>query len=409
MFQNLKVVLRSLQKIVLLFYLLVFGFSQANAQGPPPSERLEVLSSDWLVYDSRAALYVPFVADYHTQSKAIYLKINNKRLNPGYLCFKPKQKASLYIKQHFIRYCNAREWQNIRLDSLYALEKDKSIELTLFFGDEPSGRIKAPTTYILAKPFRESEAPVTTTPNTLVLNEQTEEEESIYKKVLNRASEVDHYIMAFALVSLLIISSGLNKLHPVFSTLAMRQIVSALNAPKSVTKRLDAALVFAYTIFYALLTALFLLTLQRYGAFFQKFPLSNTALSKLFMNSALIIAACCVGVLLKYLFIRFFAYLFFNRSQLGDLHFWEYIHISLLFMNVATVCLFLYLTLVRFLPANTTNFILYVVGTLFVVRLIILGYRLIPDLKGHKLYLFSYLCSTEILPTLAVVGFLVIV
>ncbi|TAF32294.1 MAG: DUF4271 domain-containing protein [Cytophagales bacterium] len=399
-------------KISVLFALCVglgslSGMAQNQRKTPPEAERIKELTHEWLVYDKANELYVPFVPDFHLREKAIYLHLIEPSFftESQYLCFRTSQKGSLYINQRFTQICQANEWHNIRLDSLVKLEPSRRIYVTLFFGDQKTNTISPPSTFVLQEPFKVNSENSEEQARTLIL--QQNEEDSIFKKVENRASEADHFIILFAFLSVFIISTGLNSLHLVFSHQAIRQIINALNAPKSVTKRLDVPLVFSYSAFYALLTCLLLMILVRYGYFFggsQDFSLSGWA-----WRCVWVILLCLAAVLIKYLTLRFFSYLFFSKAKLADWHFWEYIHISLIFMNALMVILFLYLTVVRFLPANATEVLLYLLGILFVLRIVILGFRLIPDLNGHGIYLFSYLCSTELLPSLGLLALVVFI
>lgn len=109
--------------------------------------------------------------------------------------------------------------------------------------------------------------------------------------------------------------------------------------------------------------------------------------------------------LLKYLFLRFFGWLFaLQASQIK--HFQEFQGLNHLFalslFFVVSVALYLQFKF----PPFTLELVALLAGIYLIYRLLNIFFKIRSLGIGSNLYIFSYLCSTELIPTFVVLKFL---
>jgi hypothetical protein len=106
--------------------------------------------------------------------------------------------------------------------------------------------------------------------------------------------------------------------------------------------------------------------------------------------------------ILKYLMISLFTMLF-GLNMFANRHFFEFLRISIIFYGIVMI-LFLILWLGFQIPVgNIVESILIIIIFALILRTFLLFMKFINTTSFKNLYLFSYLCATEIIPLL--IGF----
>lgn len=110
--------------------------------------------------------------------------------------------------------------------------------------------------------------------------------------------------------------------------------------------------------------------------------------------------------LLKYLFLQFFGWLFALQASQTK-HFQEFQGLNhlfaLLLFFVVSVALYLQFKF----PTFTLELVAWLAGIYLIYRLLNIFFKIRSLGIGSNLYIFSYLCSTELIPTFVVLKFLV--
>ena len=99
---------------------------------------------------------------------------------------------------------------------------------------------------------------------------------------------------------------------------------------------------------------------------------------------------------LKYFLLRMIAS-WFQLSSFADLHFIDYIRLSMAFTSF-TLAICLYGDLSGGLSQMTYTVLVIMLSVFLLIRTIILFFKLLTFSSFRKLHLFSYLCTTEIIP-----------
>ena len=96
-----------------------------------------------------------------------------------------------------------------------------------------------------------------------------------------------------------------------------------------------------------------------------------------------------------------------NLRELDQIHFFEFVRISIFIYSAGSVFMVI-LLLAYYLPApGHFVWVIYLVAFLSVVRIVLLYLKFLRLSTFRNLYLFSYLCTTEILPL--IIGFKIFV
>ena len=111
-------------------------------------------------------------------------------------------------------------------------------------------------------------------------------------------------------------------------------------------------------------------------------------------------------VYLKYLFIRVLGFLFAMKAEVNR-HFTDYINASSLFYLLVSVAV----ALSTYATFKTSLWLLQVLSAIILIflfyRTLLLYIKLLQVSPYSKLYIFSYICSTELIPLLIGLKFLV--
>lgn len=110
----------------------------------------------------------------------------------------------------------------------------------------------------------------------------------------------------------------------------------------------------------------------------------------------LLTAAMSVMLFFKYILIRMVAS-WFQLTSFADLHLIDYIRLSMAFITVILIVL-LYGNLSGGMSSVVYSLLVVVLSIFLLVRTIILFFKLLTFSTFRKLHLFSYLCTTEIIP-----------
>jgi hypothetical protein len=110
-------------------------------------------------------------------------------------------------------------------------------------------------------------------------------------------------------------------------------------------------------------------------------------------------------VIVKYLSISLMGILYHDRHIL-NLHFQEYMTSSYIFSVLAQLAILLTNTRAQFLTPDIGD-LSYVMIACMALPSLFLTYRLNKSVSYRKIYLFSYLCTTEYLPLLLFIKFFI--
>ncbi len=418
----MKRIYNSILPSLSLFVLFLTGFlsiqnsvlalpALSNLPVVESSSIYQTLSEKWVVYDEDLESYVPYLPTVHSQYRALHLIFDfNKNLEDyknHYLGIALPKDAKLFWNTRFSSIVTEREYIEIPFDSLIELYSNKSnyknfngfLMLTVY-QEKPQNQILEPySAYILTQKnsFVKAKAIKKVAPNPTTLQKP--------KSPLPDWIMMVNWLMVGIVVGFSVI------VYPIIGTKAFGESWVYFFRPAKAFKRTELLPQIGYVIYFSLVmgfVGLFYNYVELYGTTTTNYFLIKNNLFS-FILSWLYAAFLCLGMaVLRLFWIQLMGKLFFKNSQISEQHIQALILGNTFVMSVifAATILFSFWIDTFFIPSleTTTNsfldyFVLLVVISVLIHSLLI-SYYLFTRTNASKLYLFSYLCATEIIPLL---------
>ena len=106
---------------LLIFYLLFFSISSGNtsqAQGSQHYYIVKDLKPEWLIYDDKSALLVPYIHSVNMDSRVIHFYIDIDLYKDSYIQIEYTPRTGLFINNHLVDYSDHEDIRNYSIDSL---------------------------------------------------------------------------------------------------------------------------------------------------------------------------------------------------------------------------------------------------------------------------------------------------
>ncbi|WP_375559413.1 DUF4271 domain-containing protein [Bernardetia sp. OM2101] len=377
----------------------------------------QTLSEKWLIYDEDLESYVPYLPTVHSQYRALHLIFDfNKNLvdyENNYLGIALPKDAKLFWNTRFSSIVTEKEYVEISFDSLINLYSDKEkhenfngfLMLTVY-QEKPQNQILEPySTYIL------------TQKNSFKKIETTKKIEINPITLQKPKSPVPDWILMinWFMVGIVVVFSVV--VHPIIGTEAFGESWSYFFRPAKTFKRTELLPQIGYVIYFSLVMGfvwIFYYYVELYGTTTNSYFLIKNNLFSFVLNWLYAAFWCLCIAAFRLFWIQLMGKLFFKSSQISEQHIQAITLGNTFVMSVifATTVLFSFLINSFYSPSSdailtATNssflyyFVLLVVLSILTHSLLV-SYYLFTRTNAGKLYLFSYLCATEIIPLLIV-------
>jgi hypothetical protein len=387
-----------------LHIFLLFLTLTVQAETSPEKQRTYVeenyfvvheLQYDWQVYDRKYSAYVPYLREKHgnVNSASIALELNAYQ---GYeLLFYTDQEVYVFINAALHKRFDAGSWMVFRMDSLrtaYRASLPKAgveashIFLTFY---SPSGALPLQTALIGHR--KNVQEKVSSTSPTL--------------SVLPKRASVFNYFLIVACLFILASYAFLYNLHPGAFT-RFYSIKSLLGGSyrdgiPPVGKPLTGINLLFLLNHGFVLSLLYMLIREGSRRLFfsdQVLRTQENVLDYLFNFGV-------VGLLIFFLLI--FKYLgtyilgtLFRLDKVVNVHFFEFIHYSKVFYTLLVpVLVFIFTSYPSVINQAGNLCIVFIIG-FAIMRILLISFKLNKLAPHRNLYLFSYLCVTELVPLL---------
>ena len=382
---------------------------QNAAQAVPiveSSSIYQTLTEKWVVYDEDIESYVPYLPAVHSQYRALHLIFDfNKNLTDyknNYLGIALPQDAKLFLNTRFSSIVGVEEYIEISFDSLLRSYSENNenfngfLMLTVYQEKLRNQPLEPYAAYILTE--KNSFSTVKTLPPK-VQNTTTVEKP---KSPLPDWMLMINWIMVGIVI---VFSVGA---YPIVGREAFGDAWSYFFRPAKALKRTELLPQIGYVVYFSLVMGfvwIFYDYLSQFGTLANDyFFIRNSLLS--FSLSWLYAAFWCVCIAISRLFwIQAMGKLFFKSSQISEQHTQALILGNTFTMSVIFTATILFSFLIDSLYISTSNssFLYYFVWIVVISVLthsLLISYYLFTRTNTGKLYLFSYLCATEIIPFL---------
>lgn len=373
----------------------------------------QTLSEKWVVYDEDLESYVPYLPSVHSQYRALHLIFDfNKNLDDyktNYLGIALPKDAKLFWNTHFSSIVTKNEYIEISFDSLISLysTKEKHHDFNGFlmltvYQEKPQNQIIEPySAYIL------------TQKNSFSQVKKIKKATIDSKKAQKPKSPIPDWILMinWFVVGIVVIFSV--SIYPIIGSEAFGESWDYFFRPAKTFKRTELLPQIGYVVYFSLVMGfvwIFYHYAELYGTTANSYVIIKNNLFS-FVLSWLYAAFWCLCIAAFRLFwIQLIGKLFFKNAQISEQHTQALILGNTFVMSVifAVTILFSFLINSFYSPSlGTTNssflyYFILLVAISILTHSLLVSYYLFTRTNTGKLYLFSYLCATEIIPLLIV-------
>lgn len=408
--------LTSISRIILLVILFLTGFLsiQNSVMALPVVESSSIyqtLSEKWVVYDEDLESYVPYLPTIHSQYRALHLIFNfNKNLNDyrnNYLGVALPQGAKLFWNTRFSSIITEKEYIEISFDSLINLYFDKGkyknfngfLMLTVY-QEKPQNQILEPyPAYILTQKNSFSK-------------EKIAEKIAINPKTVHKPkSPIPDWILMvnWFMIGIIVLFSV--SIYPIIGAEAFGESWIHFFRPAKTFKRTDVLPQIGYIVYFSLVMGfvwIFYNYVELYGTTTNSYFLIKNNLFSFILNWLYAAFWCLCIAAFRLFWIQLIGKLFFKNTQISEQHIQALILGNTFMMGVifTVTVLFSFLIDSFYVPSlesNESSFLYYfvlLVAFSILTHSLLVSYYLFTRTNAGKLYLFSYLCATEIIPLL---------
>jgi hypothetical protein len=375
-----------LKKAIYIFLLSGLG-GFANASVPVDSlDKIVVsdLTGDWLIYNPDYESFFPYLSDQNKGMHSISLLIDLEKYKSYNLNFSASPGLSLFIDQKLFYNNNSEESRlgKISIDKLLKLS-DSEKQLITFYNS--SGNLPLNCFYIGHSPLQ-----------VISFDPATKPLSAIPRKIV---SGQNIFIITF-LIIFIIVAIIRNRYPKKFSEFTnFGNIIPS--ADNDVLWDLSSTPVLLFVLINSLCSALILFLI------YDQFHLDTLNFLNIFYEKpvwGILIASggFFMVYIMKFIYLQILAWIF-NVSELVKIQFFELMKVSLkVNMFLAVLTMVFYCSQYFYLQMDFDYFFYFTIVSLIIVLLRV-GYLSFKLSGFRNIYLFSYLCTTEILPLVIIV------
>lgn len=346
------------------------------------------LDKEWLVYDTQEQLYLPVFKDEPINSNTLHLKIDGSEYKGYFLNLKLPAKSSILTNNEILAYNDHQHQYYWSIDSLNEIYKS-DLFLTIF---NPQLKIMKEEVSV----------------NILNLVENNTLSDNNIFQPLVRTGDFFQEFFVIAIILILLIFILIRNLYP--KTAAFYYNISkalATTTRDEQTTRMNLAEgnnLMVLILHSLIVSFVFIIILSFYDIEVRLVQIG--LFGETFLSWLKIAGIVLILLIAKYLMVTFLANLF-GLNLFANRHFFEFIRLSKIFYGIVILLMILFYLGFQFTSYFIVKFILYSIIFFIVIRTLVLFNKFIRTSSFTNLYLFSYLCGTEIIPLL--IGFKVLI
>lgn len=371
---------------ILCLLLSLPAWAQLSVKGETYQE-VRSLKRELLQYNESYETYLPYLEGQGSASNAAVLQLNLQENRAYNLALKAQEQTAVLINNQMVDYIADTSVHLYSLDSLATLYPDSSI-LSLYHPRLDLSQVKL----ALA-----SKQPYTR-------NVEQQDMGGEFLEMLWRPEAVFNNFFIVATLMLLAGFAILRSVYPkVFSSYynLERAFAARVRDEPNFQMKLSGRGHLAYLIHYSLLFSFLLLLVVRYQ---QHVPrelsfLLEASFGTLVSRWLFLSAAVLLFQLVKYVLLQLMTGIF-NLKDFAGIHFFDFLRISLFFYTFLFAGAIILYWAVGGGELAGAGLLLNIAAGFAVLRVLIIYLKLVQAGSFRKTYLFSYLCTTEILPLL---------
>ena len=368
--------------ISILTILFLMNWTQIIAQDFLVKKDLRL---DWVYYDQDEKVMLPFLDNNIEYPVAIHLSIDSEYGNEAYLMLEIPAGTSLFLENKFVGQFEGNETNYFLLDSLGRIFKQSPLQLTLY----NKKSFKNPS--IASIGFRRNSFDATTRVNPI--NERDRDSRSEYLKIIILV------LFSFFVMLQSLFPSDLKEFISFRNLITFRYTNTLVSKYRSLTK--TQILVIVYQA--ALLSGLLIVFLNYYNNPFEQTYLLNINPLKGWVS---FFGMVLLLFIFKYVLISILSFLF-DVSDRINFYFIEFLRMSMIFYSILFLVISYTIINKFYLLENLLDSLIMLVVLFNLLRFFILYFKFRGTVPMKNLHLFSYLCTTELIPIILGVKFFV--
>ncbi|MDJ1468258.1 DUF4271 domain-containing protein [Xanthocytophaga flava] len=373
------------------------------SQSAPDYKLIQGLEDQWLIYNDNYKGYVPYFRKEHGVQSALSLYVDLRKYSHYSLLLQAPGETHLFIQSQLCRTFPAQSKTILNIDSLQKQTKTRFVLVTLYV---PNGHFQIPTAQVIY-PYKN---------RTEKIEDKVEEDDPLagvrnsYQPRLRDLSEFPDFV-TICIVVLLAFYTFLLNYHPkafkrnfsfndMFSA-DMRDDATSIAKPLS---QINILFVLAHS----MSLSLFYMMAQRYSdTFFVNVLPIQLADS---FGSLVGYFTICVGIIWILLIGKyFFVYaigIVFGLTNVASIHYYEYLLFSRIFFLIVLPLQFIFMLSFPQWLGGSLKIIVICLFIFNIIRILTISSVLNKITSFRNLYLFSYLCATELIPLIIGIKFL---
>lgn len=374
--------------ILKLVFFLLTGFVVLNASAQRPSDTLDNvvvadLTEDWLYYDDRFKSFLPYLKQSAEPVNSVDQLLDLNKYESYNLNFVAAPGLSFFVDNKLCFKNNSSDLQNVRL-RIGDLVGDTKMEKELITFYHPEGNL--PIKYFfIGHSVSPSIADSLAGPS-IILSRQITDQQNVF--------------VVFFLAILIMIALIRNRYPKKFNEFfRFNNVLPSMD--DDVLYDLSSVPVLMLIMINSLCSALVLFLV------FDQFDLKTLAFMNIFRSNP-VVGIVTVGTgfflvfLLKYIYLKILGWIF-NLTGLVKVQFFELMKVSLkINLFLAVLSMVFYCSSYFHVQFDFDYFFYFTIVSLLIV-LIRVGYLSFKLSGFRNIYLFSYLCTTEILPLVIII------
>ena len=367
-----------------LFFLCLFYTLHLSASEIPQSinakyQVIKDLQGEWLKID-RNNKYVPFISDEFSSTPAIGIMLNLTRYSGNsMLCYIPSR-SSVLIDQQIVAYYEKGKYVRFDIDSLHRIYNSEQILVSVYQPHQAFEKLKF-----------------------LIVSNAPEAFTGLKNPSLKReGSALEDFFIVVLLIMLISYAFQINQYPRTFRYLYdFRKVFSLKMREDNPRIRLINEAHIAFLIHHCLLVSFLLLLLISSHSLVDLSLIIDQphSFSEFIFTWLKLSFFIFLIIWLKYITVMMLGTLFKLRN-LKYIHVFDFIRMSLIFWCGLFTVMILIFSGITMSDPRYVNLLVYVFIAFAVARIFILYYRLFAGTSFRNMYLFSYICTLEVIPLL---------
>lgn len=371
--------------LVLLLSLWPLLSIQAAEYRPLPAAQRSGLSSDWLIHDADRNRLILYLPDYHVPSHAYYQWVTLQPTHPLLISFTAREGQSLFLDNRLVFTATSTAPYTLDLSKLLPSGSAAGPHLLCVWHPEVAPNLSSFTN---TEPIVTTAASPSKTPNQALA------------QPVARSHPGENVFLCFLLLIGLLYGGIRATYQPGFARIYQIEGLWSRSAAqqdfliKPTVTWLNILLVLVFSLSFALLLVAIHTNVQNIVILRRLFDVPESALVVRVLLYTVLIAGFVLG---KYIFLELLSYIF-DVGELVLVQYREFIRTILFLGLFLPLVMLLYLGLNQTLPETVLWVSNGVVSLLLVGTVIRVARTLHRKTSLFNLHLFSYLCTTEVIP-----------